>query len=276
MSVYRLEHNPVLKIHNRQQYFIQMSLASYIVVVGSISQCLFSPMSLHLRSSAASPDLSDVFGKIYDEKLWGSGPEDGMGSGSGSSISNTDLLRRSLADFIQSKSIHEMYDIPCGTMYWTRPFLNGIWQSDKSFTYVGMDVAKGVVNDLNRSIKDPRVSVLHRNVAAQGFEKVDVRDPEHSMVMSRQMLQHLSDVDVCQALKNLFRIPAKYFLVDYFPEEVSNEDITSGEFRAINLQAPPFNLPVPEKILDDDPQYPRQMFVYKLSELRNANICDGL
>merc|ERR1719265_1369501 len=165
-----------------------------------------------------------------------------------------------------------MYDIPCGMMLWTKPFLNHTWQSDRSFTYVGMDVARSVVHELNHTIKDPRVKVLYTDVS-NDVPKVNAQNPRHSIVMSRQMLQHLSNEDACKALKNLVRIPAKYLLLDYFPDSTENRDITTGEFRPINLRLSPFNLPEADFILDDDPEYPRQMFVYESAELRHLKIC---
>lgn len=36
-----------------------------------------------------------------------------------------------------------------------------------------------------------------------------------------------------------------------FPDEPKNEDIATGEWRAINLTKPPFSLPKPEQLLPE-------------------------
>jgi hypothetical protein len=44
---------------------------------------------------------------------------------------------------------------------------------------------------------------------------------------------------------------ARWFLSTTFPSVAANYDVTTGDFRAVNLERPPFDLPPPLRLLDD-------------------------
>lgn len=221
---------------------------------------------------------NETFENIYTNNSWGAGEVAGMGSGTGSSMQATVNIRSSLIGFIETNNIQRMFDIPCGMMNWQMPMLKQIWLKNPDFTYRGMDIASNVITKLQENMHDPairaRVSVMHRDVTESPLV-LDISDPEHTMVMSRQMLQHLSDAAVCQALHNFVSVNAKFLLLDFFNKAPSNPPRhESGQAeRQINLLLPPFSMPQPLQMLDDHPEYPRQMFVWDLNELKKHKIC---
>ena len=73
--------------------------------------------------------------------------------------------------------------------------------------------------------------------------------PEADLIFCRDCLVHLSYDHALTALRNIARGGSKYLLTTTFTERTSNRDITTGEWRPINLQLPPFSLPPPERII---------------------------
>jgi len=57
--------------------------------------------------------------------------------------------------------------------------------------------------------------------------------------------------NIFQALSNLRRTGANYLITTTFLGDRSNEDIRTGEWRALNLQRPPFQLPAPLALIDE-------------------------
>jgi len=216
----------------------------------------------------------ETFEKIYSYHTWGHGEAGGKGSGTGSSMQGTAYIRPALISFVQTNQIQTMFDIPCGMMNWQMPMLNQIWLTNPQFTYQGMDIASNVINTLQQTVNDSRVTLTHRDVT-QSPLVLDIPDPEHTMVMSRQMLQHLSDTAICKALHNFISIKAKFLLLDFFNKAQINAPRHDSGYpaREINLLLPPFNMPQPLQMLDDDPVYPRQMFVWNLHKLKQHKVC---
>jgi hypothetical protein len=62
---------------------------------------------------------------------------------------------------------------------------------------------------------------------------------------------HFTYRDIFLALKNIKRSNSEFFLTTTFIGIEQNEDIPTGEWRAINLQKPPFNFPAPIRLIDD-------------------------
>ena len=74
--------------------------------------------------------------------------------------------------------------------------------------------------------------------------------PEYHLVFCRDCLVHFSYQDVRKALKNLIRSESKYLLTTSFPGR-KNYDIVTGNWRALDLEAPPFDFPKPLLIINE-------------------------
>jgi hypothetical protein len=77
------------------------------------------------------------------------------------------------------------------------------------------------------------------------------RLPAADLVLARDALVHFSHNDIFQALANLRRTGANYLITTTFLGDRCNEDIRTGEWRALNLQRPPFQLPAPLALIDE-------------------------
>jgi hypothetical protein len=75
--------------------------------------------------------------------------------------------------------------------------------------------------------------------------------PRADLILSRDLLVHLSFGDIEAALKNFKRSGAEYLLTTTFPRTTQNREILTGDWRPINLQLPPFNFPGPQYLVNE-------------------------
>jgi hypothetical protein len=61
----------------------------------------------------------------------------------------------------------------------------------------------------------------------------------------------LSFADVARVVRNFQRSGSRYLLTTTFVERGRNDDIATGEWRPLDLQAPPFEFPAPLAVVDE-------------------------
>jgi hypothetical protein len=161
-------------------------------------------------------------------------------SGSGSTMAATEIIRRELPILTAQFGIKSLLDIPCGDHHWLQHMALDL------DCYIGADIVPELV-ELTRA--------KYRN-ARKSFVKLDlVRDqlPPVDMILCRDCLVHFPIADIFQALENIISSQSKYLLATNFPEVKRNVDIRLGRWRKINLLKPPFCLPEPLQVIDDNP-----------------------
>jgi hypothetical protein len=72
------------------------------------------------------------------------------------------------------------------------------------------------------------------------------------LILCRDCLFHLSYKDIFSALKNFKKSKSRFLLTTTFTNRTKNRNIFSGGWRPINLELPPFNLPRPVKIINEN------------------------
>jgi hypothetical protein len=75
--------------------------------------------------------------------------------------------------------------------------------------------------------------------------------PDADLLFCRDCMVHLSNDDVLKALGTIRRSGIRYLLATTFTECDTNEDIVTGDWRIINLEKAPFNLPPPLTIVNE-------------------------
>jgi hypothetical protein len=75
--------------------------------------------------------------------------------------------------------------------------------------------------------------------------------PPADLLLCRDCLVHLSYPDSRRALANVVRSGIPYLLATTFPAAAVNEDIVTGDWRMINLEAAPFCFPPPLQVLNE-------------------------
>lgn len=176
------------------------------------------------------------FTRIYREQGFGRA---NSASGPGSELDQTAVLQRELPGLLRELDVHSLLDIPCGDFHWMKQVnLAGVH-------YTGGDVVPDVV---------ARNNELYGS-SSRSFRRLDMtRDelPQVDAIFCRDCWVHLSLADSTKALRQAVRSGSKYLLATTFPTVDANADIiTAMSWRPLNLQRPPFNLPPPIKLLNE-------------------------
>lgn len=204
--------------------------------------------------------MKQVFNYIYSNNKWNNRESI---SGNGSNLANTIALRSWLPGLLQELEVRVLLDIPCGDFYWMKEVLLNI------DTYIGADIVEELVR-LNQEKYGSSTPVERR------FEIMDItgsRLPRADLIFCRDCLVHFSNTDVFRALENLRKSEAIYLLATTFTERQTNAEITTGQWRPLNLQADPFSLPEPLRLISEEytgsrGHYPdKQMGLWEISSL---------
>jgi SAM-dependent methyltransferase len=183
-------------------------------------------------------DREAIFAEIYRGWSWGG---DESASGPGSGLERTAGLRAALADVLSRLGTKVLLDAGCGDFHWMRAADLPVRR------YVGVDVVRGLIeaNRRRHGTRTRRRRFVHADIVCDDLPRAD-------LVLCRECLMHLSDAEVARAVGNLRRTGAPYLLATTF-EAHDNVDIPTGDWRPINLQAPPFGFPAPVEAIPDVP-----------------------
>lgn len=177
----------------------------------------------------------EVFLRIYRDNVWGSLDSR---SGEGSDLAQTEVVRRELPLLIKEFSLKSMLDIPCGDWYWMKEVIVNI-------DYIGADVVPEIIEHNHKLHAKGRRNFVVLDIIKDELPTVD-------LIFSRDLLVHLSFVDIFSALRIVKKSGARYLLTTTFCDRDSNIDIQTGKWRPLNLQKPPFNFPEPERIINEN------------------------
>ncbi len=179
--------------------------------------------------------LQTRFADIYRRNLW---LDSESRSGPGSRLSQTELVRRELPALVKELGVRRLLDAPCGDFNWMRHV------ALDAVEYTGGDVVPELVAR-NRELY---------GAARRRFVTLDLtRDPlpPADLVFCRDCLPHLSFEDARAVLANIKRGGAEYLLTTTYTARAENADAETGGWRPINLQAEPYNLPPPLRLINE-------------------------
>ncbi|MEE2942796.1 MAG: class I SAM-dependent methyltransferase [Verrucomicrobiota bacterium] len=176
------------------------------------------------------------FRHIYETNHWNDAESV---SGPGSTLEETEPIRRELPAMLAELSAASLLDLPCGDFHWMQHIdLSGV-------RYIGGDL----VGDL---IERNQAKHLSDGVEFRKIDLVNDMLPFADVILCRDCLVHLSFADAQLALSNVARSEAKWFLTTSFPHVTRNDDIVTGQWRPINLTLSPFNLPESKKVITEN------------------------
>ncbi len=187
-----------------------------------------------------------IFSDIYNRKLWG-GLE--SASGPGSDMNETKAVRRRLPEILKKLKIQTFLDTPCGDFHWMRYL-------DYSFKqYIGMDIVPKLIASNKKLYGSKHRRFIVGDIVKDSIPKVD-------LILCRDCLGHLPFKEAVIALKNFKKSGSLYLIATTFPETTDNSKVRilsrqrkkvfrTGDFRPINLQLPPFNLPKPIVMINE-------------------------
>jgi SAM-dependent methyltransferase len=183
--------------------------------------------------------MRQVFSHIYLHNRWNS--TDSV-SGQGSTLANTAAIRRQLPEVFSEYSIKTLLDIPCGDFVWMKEIAGSVEH------YIGADIVEPLIRANSERYGGPEFSHVRFANLSLGDDPL----PKSDLIFCRDCLVHFSFHDIDKALRNVRRSGARYFITTTFPCHLENSDITTGKWRPINLQAAPFNLPEPLRLISEE------------------------
>lgn len=192
------------------------------------------------RNSKPWP-TKDAMQQVYENKLWG-GSDSDFYSGEGSHNPEiTEPYLNAVKTFLNSlDNPITICDLGCGD------FNVGMELVSYSKNYIGVDIVPELIERNKEMYRSEYLSFHCMDIALDELPKADC-------TLLRQVLQHLSNHEVGEIVKKLYKY--KYvILTEHLPvaDFKSNEDIISGQgirikkHSGIDLLAPPFNFSVKE------------------------------
>ena len=178
----------------------------------------------------------DTFRQIYSSNHWGGAASI---SGEGASSDQTQHLQTELSRLLEMIKARVFLDAPCGDFGWMNDCHLPI------ASYIGGDIVPELIT---------RNQEMYGAINRQ-FMVLDItRDqlPFADLLFCRDCFVHLSFADIRKALSNIKRSRVRYLITTTFPECKVNEDITTGDWRVLNLEQPPFNLCPPLRLINEE------------------------
>jgi SAM-dependent methyltransferase len=213
-------------------------------------------------SPAGGPevDAAQLFTDFFRRNKWGGRQSL---SGTGSDADQTRVIVRELPLLLRRLGVRRVLDVPCGDFAWMKQVdLAGI-------DYLGAEIVAPLIEANRRCHARPGVEF-------QVLDLIRDRLPAVDLVLCRDCLVHLSFAQAQQALANIAASGARYLLTTTFTGRSENADIPTGKWRALNLQRPPFDLPPPLEIINEqctekDGRYAdKSLGLWPLAALRRA------
>lgn len=196
-----------------------------------------SIQDVHSNQKLRFQSAQQVFNEIYQTNTWG---DSDSRSGPGSNRLQTELIRNKLPGLFGELEIQSLLDIPCGDFHWMKDVdLNNI-------DYLGADIVSELIQDNRNRFGKSRNAVR--------FETLDLMSsslPRVDLIFCRDCLVHLSFKDIFRALQNICDSGSKFLLTTTFTDRLINADIITGQWRVLNLQRLPFELPLPVRTIKE-------------------------
>lgn len=193
----------------------------------------------------------ETFTKIYKNKLWGY--ENGETLSGGGSTKEVNRYRNIfLANFINENNIINVYDI-CGDCNWQCDFIELV--VNKNFKYFGFDVCEYALKIAKEKNKSNTKMCFSKYPIDLCERVLDCKDGENSLIIIKEVIQHLPLKHGVQLLKNIKKSGIKYIAITNHDRQIfnvdKNVDEKIGGFYPNNMFLPPFNFVNPLKDVND-------------------------
>jgi hypothetical protein len=185
--------------------------------------------------------LSQVFEDIYHSREWVR--DDGSVSGPGSDPENTKVIRKVLPELCRELAVESLLDIPCGDLLWISSVDLPIRE------YHGADIVKPLIE---------RNKELHAGPTKK-FSCIDIvseKLPKTDLILVRDLFIHLTSEQIFSALRNIVDSQSTWLLTTSYSKLQKNTEIVHGQYRPISLCLPPFSLPTPIRLIEEDAAVP--------------------
>lgn len=194
----------------------------------------------------------EIFSTIYDRNLWGS--KESI-SGKGSELNFAKNIINKLPELFRIYNIKTLVDAPCGDFNWMRK-INYNFQS-----YLGVDIVKDLITDNIKLYSNDSIIFDKGDILTYVFPKAD-------LILCRDCFIHLNTDEIKCAINNFKKSGSKYLLTTNFNNIIENENISTGQFRKINLCLKPFNFPMPISEIIEESSNDKYLSLFKLEDIK--------
>jgi hypothetical protein len=98
---------------------------------------------------------------------------------------------------------------------------------------------------------------------------VESRLPNADLILCRDCLVHLSTEDAIAAIRNFRKTNATYLLATTYPGLVGpNRQISTGNWRPLDLQTAPFYFPAPITLISEEKTGSKSLGLWRLKDIR--------
>lgn len=200
---------------------------------------------LRQKLQARGKSNEEIFDAIYSGGGWGKTDEteDGVSSGSGSSLENSKQYVDFVVDLIRKSGFGSIVDIGCGDYRVSKRIVD---QLGSQMKYTGIDVSKLIIDRNNAKFGSDTVRFVHGDGG-------DIDYPEADIILVREVMQHISNADILRMIPRIRQFKDNVITNS---QAVSgsgkNVDIASGSMsraaigEGLWLENEPFNLPIVE------------------------------
>lgn len=188
------------------------------------------------RDNFAGLDLAARFERIEKTNLWGAASSV---SGLGSEDLATAAIRDALPPLLQRLGARSLLDAPCGDAGW-------IGRMKLDLDYTGVDIVPSLIQANNQRVASGELigRFLVADITRDALPHADV-------ILCRDCLVHLSFDNIADAVANFRASGARFLLATTFPEWDANRDCEDGDWRALNMEKPPFGWPAPSELINE-------------------------
>ena len=179
--------------------------------------------------------MEATFSRIYEQNVWANAESV---SGPGSTIARAADFIDDLVALLKHLDTRVLLDAACGDFNWAGPLADAVEQ------YIGVDVVSDLIVRNQRASAGRGRRFMRADLTADPLPQADV-------ILCRDCLVHFSFQDIVRALHNFQHSGSRYVLTTTFIGRGANDDIATGAWRPLDLQAPPFALPLPLAVVDE-------------------------
>lgn len=214
----------------------------------------------HFANTAAAsgpPDPLTAFRYAHRHNLW-DGSE--TPSGPGSSVDQTREILAALPELCKRYSVHSLLDVPCGNFHWMAEV------DLPDVQYTGGDLVPEIVAEARRQYGTRRRQFVELDLTRSPLLAAD-------LLFCRDCLVHLSYADILRAVRNVRGSTIEYLLTTTFTAEPAFRDVVTGDWRPVNLEAPPFSFGpplelIPERCTEQDGAFAdKSLGLWRVSDL---------
>jgi hypothetical protein len=213
-----------------------------------------SGVTIYRKASRAwrNHSLASVFSEIYRKNLWQNSESV---SGRGSTLERTDVIRYRLPLLLQELKAQTLFDAACGDFNWMRHT-----KIAGAINYIGADIVPDLIAQDQRFYAGQARAFLVLDITRDRIPTVDI-------ILCRDCLNHLSFRHARDAIANFKKSGSTYLLSTTHANVEENRDISSGGWRPLNLQLPPFSFPQPVELIVEDNELGKCLGLWQLEDL---------